>query len=271
MPTEATYALGSSDLEHERLMVQARMLRPLTERFLRAGGLAPGMSVLDLGSGIGDVSMLAAEIVGPAGHVTGIDRDEVITAKARRRVEAEALTDTVDFHVADLDTYRPAEPVDAVVGRYILLYQDDPAATLRRYARFVRPGGVLILHDIDMANKDTSWPPCPEWDDWYRLLAEAYLASGAVPGLGRRLGATFLAAGLPRPTVEAVTPIVTGPESPVLDWIARSLRSLEPLLTRIGARMPSSIDDGLVARWREAVVNGVQIAGPVQYGAWIRL
>lgn len=271
MSTDVTYALGSSDLEHERLMVQARMLRPWTERFLRAGGLAPGMSVLDLGSGIGDVSMLAASIVGPTGQVTGIDRDEVITAKARRRLEMEALTDTVDFHIADLDAYRPAGPVDAVIGRYVLLYQDDPAATLRRYARFVRPGGVLILHDIDMTQQDTSSPPCPDWDDWYRLFAEAYLASGALPDLGRRLNATFLAAGLPHPTVEAVTPIVTGPESPVLDWILRSLRSLEPLLTRIGAQLPGTIDDGLVARWREAVVNGVQIAGPVQYGAWVRL
>ena len=62
---QASYALGSSDLEHERLMVQARLLRPWTEHFLRAGGLRPGMSVLDLGSGIGDVTLLAAEIVGP--------------------------------------------------------------------------------------------------------------------------------------------------------------------------------------------------------------
>ncbi len=52
-PMTADYVLGSSDLEHRRLMLQARILRPSTERFLRQGGLRPGMSVLDLGSGMG--------------------------------------------------------------------------------------------------------------------------------------------------------------------------------------------------------------------------
>lgn len=272
MASQVSYALGSSDPEHQRLMIQARFLRPWTDRFLRAGGLAPGMSVLDLGSGIGDVALLAAEIVGPTGHVTGVDRDPVITAKARLRVEHEALTNTISFDVAELDDYRPDELVDAVIGRYVLLYQYDPAATLRRYAQFLRPGGMLIFHDIDMTNDHPSWPPCPAWDDCYRLITQAYLATGAVPDFGRRLSNAFFAAGLPRPVVEAVTPIANGPDSPVLDWIARTMGSLEPLIASIGVTFSPGLDyDGLIARWREAIADGVQIQAPVQYGAWTRL
>lgn len=272
MTGRVSYALGSSDLEHQRLMVQARFLRPWTDRFLRAGGLRPGMSVLDLGSGIGDVALLAAEMVGPTGHVTGIDRDDVITGKARLRVENEALTDVVSFEVANLDDYQPDGLVDAVIGRYVLLYQDDPAATLRRYAQFLRPGGVLIFHDIDTTNDRPSWPPCPAWDDYYRLITEAYLTTGAPPDFGRRLSKAFIDAGLPRPVVEAVTPIVNGPDSPVLDWIARSLLSLEPLIAQLGTAQVSRLDyEDLMARWREAIVGGVQIQAPAQYGAWARL
>lgn len=271
MTGQVSYALGSSDLEHQRLMVQARFLRPWTDHFLRAGGLVPGMTVLDLGSGIGDVALLAAEIVGPMGHVVGIDRDPVITAKARLRAEHEALNDTVSFVVADLDAHEPDGLVDAVIGRYVLLYQDDPAATLRRYARYLRRGGVLIFHDIDMTNNYPSWPPCPAWDDYYRLITNAYLTTGAAPDFGRRLSNTFYAAGLPRPVVEAVTPIANGPDSPVLDWIARTVGSLEPLITRIGATPLAGFGyDDLMALWREAIADGVQIQAPVQYGAWTR-
>ena len=269
---QASYALGSSDLEHERLMVQARLLRPWTEHFLRAGGLRPGMSVLDLGSGIGDVTLLAAEIVGPHGAVLGLDRDEVITDKARLRIANEGLTGNVGFEVADLGEFRPGGLVDAVIGRFILLYQQDAESILRRYARFLRPGGVVIFHELDMTNAYQSWPACPVFDEPYQLLASAFLATGAVPDFGRRLASAYLAAGLPLPTIEAVTPVVSGPESPVLDWLARTLRSLGPVLDRIGAALPAGLDfDNLTEHWQRAAGEGVQMQAPVQYGAWARV
>jgi len=51
-PTTSNYVLGQSDHEYERLILQARILRPYTEKFFRAAGLAPGMRVLDVGFGI---------------------------------------------------------------------------------------------------------------------------------------------------------------------------------------------------------------------------
>lgn len=272
MASQATYLLGSTESEHRRLMIQARFLRPWTDRFLRAGGLAPGMSVLDLGSGMGDVSLLTAEIVGPEGTVTGIDRDETIAAKARRRFQNEALSDNVTAVVADLADYRPDGPVDAVIGRYVLLHLDDPAAVLRRYARFLRPGGLLIFHDIDSEDGHPSWPPLPEWDDCRRMFSRALRAGGAIADFGRRLGSTFLAAGLPRPVIEAVTPVASTPHSPILDWAARTMGSLESFITNDGMAPTVSLDyDDLVTRWRAAIEDGAQLAAPVQYGAWTRL
>jgi Protein-L-isoaspartate(D-aspartate) O-methyltransferase (PCMT) len=75
MPAETStpsYLLGSTDAEHQRLIRQAAMLDPITERFLRDAGVGPGQRVLDLGSGLGDVSMLAARLVGHLGAVIGI-------------------------------------------------------------------------------------------------------------------------------------------------------------------------------------------------------
>src|SRR5258708_19789388 len=68
------YALGYTSTEHDRLIRQAARIEPILERLFRQAGIGPGQRVLDLGSGVGDVSMLAARLVGPSGEVVGIER-----------------------------------------------------------------------------------------------------------------------------------------------------------------------------------------------------
>jgi cyclopropane fatty-acyl-phospholipid synthase-like methyltransferase len=67
------YVLGNTDAEHERLIRQAARIAPLTERFFRAADIGPGQRVLALGSGVGDVVLLAAKLVGPSGEVVGVN------------------------------------------------------------------------------------------------------------------------------------------------------------------------------------------------------
>jgi ubiquinone/menaquinone biosynthesis C-methylase UbiE len=270
------YALGSSDREHRRLMAQARILRPWTERFLRLGGLRPGMSVLDLGSGIGDVSLPAAEIVGPRGRVLGLDRDPLIAEKARARAAREGLADVVRFEVADLQEFTAPRQFDAVIGRYVLLFQRDPAAALRRFVDCVRPGGTVVFHDFDVTNASPSWPKCPVWEGSYRLLSDVLRVTGATPDIGRQLSRCFMDARLPHPVVESLTPVASAPGSPLLDWIAGTLQSLEPMNLRYGFPVPpeAGLDDpdALVDTWEKAMpAEGSQWLGPVQYGAWARV
>src|SRR6266571_1409689 len=68
------YALGHATGEIERLIEQGRFFGDLTERLFRDAGMRPAMRVLDIGCGMGDVSFLAASLVGPEGAVTGVDR-----------------------------------------------------------------------------------------------------------------------------------------------------------------------------------------------------
>ena len=58
------YALGYTSAEHERLIRQAAVIAPRTEQLFRQAGIGPGQRVMDLGSGVGDVSILLAKLVG---------------------------------------------------------------------------------------------------------------------------------------------------------------------------------------------------------------
>lgn len=97
-----------------------------------------GQRVLDLGSGVGDVAMLAAGLVGSSGSVIGIERDARAINRARSRA-AEAGLANVVFVQSDIDAYAPHTTFDAVVGRYVLQFLPDPVATLRSVTKHVRP------------------------------------------------------------------------------------------------------------------------------------
>src|SRR3954447_2933579 len=141
----ASYQLGNSEAELARLNRQGRVLAPATRMLLQAAGLQAGMRVLDLGSGAGDVSLLAADIVGPGGSVLGLDQSPEAVAKATTRAPA-----NVRFAVGDIHEPAPDGPFDAVIGRLVLMYVPDPAAVLRAQASVLRAGGRVIPIEFDL-------------------------------------------------------------------------------------------------------------------------
>ena len=114
--TAADYVLGYTDSEQERLIRQAAIIAPITERLFREAGIGPGQRVLDLGSGMGDVAMLLARIVGPSGEVVGVERDANSIAHAQARVAAAGFRN-VNFLNTDVNNIVADQPFDAVVGR----------------------------------------------------------------------------------------------------------------------------------------------------------
>src|SRR4051812_13628732 len=92
---DTDYALGRTDAEYGRLIEQAELYRPLTERLLRAAGIGPSMHVLDIGCGMGDVSFLVSDLVGPEGSVVGVDLDRDALRRADDRRAAREITNVV--------------------------------------------------------------------------------------------------------------------------------------------------------------------------------
>jgi cyclopropane fatty-acyl-phospholipid synthase-like methyltransferase len=270
MDAAGNYPLGYTDDEAQRLIEQAAYFEDLTVDVLRRAGLESGMRVLDLGCGVGDVSLLAAQMVGTAGSVLGIDRNRESVEIARRRV-AKLHIPNVSFAMTELDDFNPEELFDAIIGRLVLLYQPDPAATLRRFAEFLRPNGIVACQEIDI---DMSQFPGSElFNNVRSWIVAALKAGGAEPKTGSKLLQIFLAAGLPRPTMIAGCRVESGPDSVIYEHHAQILRSLMPLGERAGIISAAEVAiDTLASRLRQEAIESEQVIFESRLvGAWSRL
>ncbi len=224
----ADYYLGHSQLELDRLAAQAVVLRPITERLLMKAGLRPGMRVLDIGCGAGDVSLLVAERVGPNGHVVGIDIAEKAVTLARQRAEALGCENATFYLTADPDCAEE-EPFDFVIGRYVVLHQQDPSEFIRAAASRLRPGGILAFHEIDMRTDFATLPVVPQFDaataEFMRTIRDS---APTYDGAGRLI-ALFASAGLPAPKLFCERPAGGDFDSPLYRWAATCFVALRSL------------------------------------------
>jgi len=263
------YALGYSQSEFKRLEMQSAFIRDLTEDVLRRAGLAPGMSVLDLGCGVGDVSLLAGELVGPSGFVLGVDRSADAIETAERRVTEAGQCYWVRFAAAELDAFEPDQTFDAIIGRLVLMYLPDPTATLRRLSAHLRPGGIVAFQEMTMSPA-RSIPDGRQFGRCRSWILDTIQRTGFEVDMGDKLFATFLAAGLPAPQMIAAGRAEGGPQSMVYNYVAETLRSLLPAMERVGIATAAEVGiDTLAERLRkEAVAQSACIMLPPFIGAW---
>ena len=252
--SDATYTMGRTQEEEERLIQQSQLYDAVTRRFFREAGISSGMKVLDIGSGAGDVALTAAELVGPAGAVVGVDVNPAILETAQARAQAAGFTN-VEFVAGDARTLDLGNDFDALTGRLVLMYMADPADALKQLATRLRPGGIVAFQEADftpyrqMYRPDT--PLANKLIDWALAVFER---SGAHSGMGFDLYRAFVEAGLPEPYMHFESP-VGGPEGWAgYQYIANSVRSVLPLLEDYGIATAEEVDvDTLAERVRQEV------------------
>lgn len=266
------YALGYSGREFQRRVLQAEFIGDLTEDVLRRAGLERGMRVLDLGCGVGDLSLMAGAMVGPTGLVVGVDRSAAAVVTAERRAVESGRCHWVRFVTAELDDFDTGETFDAIVGRLVLMYLPDPAATLRRLTDRLRPGGIVAFQEMALPAV-RSIPDGPEFRRCRRWIVETFERGGLELDMGPKLHTAYLEAGLPAPQMIAAGRAEAGQQSLVYDYVAETLRSLLPFMERLGIVSAEELQaDTLAHRLRsEAIANSACIMPPPLVGAWARL
>lgn len=261
-----TYPFADRTAEDERLVAQGALFDPLTVRLLTRAGLTPGMRVLDLGSGAGNVARLAAELVGPAGAVVGIEQDPAAVELARRRT----IAPNVEYRVGDAQTLDDVEDgFDAVIGRLVLMYLRDPVAALSRAATRVRPGGLLCIHEADL-DYVPAFPYPPLWSEVHGWFLEALEKVGIERRMGPSLFTAFVAAGLPAPRLLVETFAEGGPHVPAWGW-ANVFAAAVPLMERTGVAMYAEVDPPTLAErlLAETLAAHGCVIGPPMTGAWV--
>jgi len=250
----ASYVLGDSDNERHRLQQQADLIGGFTRHALEQAGITAGMTVLDVGSGAGDVTLLLADMVGPGGRVVGVDRNPAILATAERRTAAAGYTN-VRFVAGDVNDLEVdlGRDFDAAVGRLVLMYNPDTVAALRAIAERVAPGGVVAFQEADFTWFAHSIPPLPLMTDVRDWISGAFAAGGSDPHIGFRLPQAFAAAGLPRPRLQFDTLMGAGTDFAGYQYAALTVRSLLPAIEAAGIATAAEIDvDTLAERLRDA-------------------
>lgn len=198
----SSYIIEGGETGRARLSVLAEAMAPFTGALLDRAEPWQGLRVLDAGCGGGDVSRTLAGRVGPSGAVLGIDGDAVKIAAAR---DAAAGLANLAFEVGDLTDPDGAAAFDVVYARFLLSHLTEPDRVLASLGDRIRPGGRLIVEDVDFDGHFTD-PPQPAFDryvDWYQETARR---RGANPRLGRELPRRIAAAGFQILHAGAVNP-----------------------------------------------------------------
>jgi ubiquinone/menaquinone biosynthesis C-methylase UbiE len=265
-----TYTLGYTSKETQRLLTQGQLLNPFTKRMLEDAGITTGMKVLDLGCGPGDVSLLAADLVGETGQVLGVDANPAVLEVARARAQAAGLNN-VSFQAGNINELALDQDYDAIVGRLILLYLPERVAVLRRLLAHLRPGGVVAFHEFDLdPQANNAYPSSALWDQYWPWITQAFERTGSELRMALKLPSTFVEVGLPAPQLRYEAAVGFGPESAVYEVLVEVTRSVLPLLVKFGIATAEEVDiDTLLERFRaENIAQPRVMRMPVTIAAW---
>ena len=270
---QVDYALSDTENEKKRLREQSRIIIETTRRVFALAGIEPGMRVLELGTGAGDVSILLSEMVGPDGEVVSLERNPEIQESARKRAEAGGHGN-IKFVCCDIPAAEPEGTFDALVGRAVLMYIPGPEKVLAELLKSVSPGGVVAFQEVDFTIRPQVIPPVPLMLKTWDLLYAAMEKSGTEMQMGFKLLPAFKKAGLPEPTMH-MDAFIGGQASGGIDWFVSTIRSLVPMMEKLGIATAAEVDvdtlkDRLVGEYiASGVRDGVGMSN-TWISAWAR-
>ena len=198
------YVIGGGKAGKERLNLLATVMLPTTTQLLQGAGLTEGMTSLDLGCGGGHVTLLMSNLVGPSGKVVGLDVDAEILALGREDLSAAGVKN-VELRQLDAATNDYGGPFDLVYARFLLTHLNDPHQCVRSMTAACKPGGVVVVEDIDFTGSFCQ-PPCEAYQRYADLYQQVVIHRGGDPNIGPRLPGMLRDAGLDEVEVNVVQP-----------------------------------------------------------------
>ncbi len=260
------YSLATGEAAVRRLTALHRVYSPTGRRILLRAGLKPGMTVADFGCGVGATTRTLAEMVGPAGSVTGVDVSADQLEQGRRLCATEGITNARFVEASAMATGLPRGSFDLVYCRYLLLHLTEPSACLREMFEILKPGGILVVEDGDLSSAGSSPASSLQW------FADLFSRLGPTRGLDytleRRLYHLVKAAGFPEPEIEIHQPAMTrGEERFLLKW---SVEEAAPAFVAAGLVTASEMNTILADMDRDSRNPEILVLAPRMSLVWAR-
>src|SRR5215213_665096 len=182
--TRGDYVLATGNAAANRLRILHNVYGPGARKLLLRAGIQRGMSVVDLGCGVGMTTQLLAELVGPTGEIVGVDYSAAQIEQARALLPPE-LTNVRFVEASAIDTGLHREAFDVVYSRFLLIHLQDPELALREMHRLLKPEGIMAIEDGDLTSASSE--PRSKLEEFSNLFGALGPKWGVDYTLGRRL------------------------------------------------------------------------------------
>jgi ubiquinone/menaquinone biosynthesis C-methylase UbiE len=247
--------------EIERLAAQAHAGWDKESRTLSWFGLKDGMSVLELGSGPGFITEQLVTLV-PTSPITCVEIDRTLLDQAEQHLHHTAKERLRFVEGSVMDTHLERDQFDVAYARLVLQHLRDPIGAAKEIWRVLKPGGKLVMYDIDDALFGLFEPALPEFAPVLEAFGQGQAARGGNRHIGRSLWRILTAAGFRTIELEVVASHSVG-------------SGVEPFLRHIHPdRMRSLVTGGLLSeedleRFRAALTAWAAL--PDAYTLWLSL
>jgi ubiquinone/menaquinone biosynthesis C-methylase UbiE len=194
-----------------------------TRRLLADSGINTGMRILDVGCGTGDLSLLAAELVGGSGDVVGFDASESAIYEARNRISCKSFP-MIHFIQSDIASLsQDIGKFDAIIGRRILMYLENPVVSIKSLANFLKPDGIMVFQESDCSGSTLNGASMPLHSKVQSWIWDTVSKEGGNTHIGMNLYSTMKASSLNVKYIKAEAVIHTVETGSDLAWVVKMM------------------------------------------------
>lgn len=182
------YPLKVGEADRVRLEILNKMYNPLAQYFLLQNGLKPGMTILEIGCGAGDMACWLGKQVGPNGKVVAIDNSQEQINLSAAKAESNGINN-IEFICLDVNEVEQlGQQFDMTYGRWVIFFAKNAESVFGKLANILKPSGVLTYETaLHVGEGDFTVPNSPIVRQWFDICFKFFCQNELPVNFGAQL------------------------------------------------------------------------------------